>query len=287
MATTPSRPHDHYEELVAGFALSALEPADEQDLLRHLAACAQCERSLTEHLETLGHLAYAVDDGPPPAGLWDAIRSEVEAQSGPDAFRPPVPRSEPPSGSAPVPAPAPSAPVSPEPVVDLSAARARRAARPSRRWTGWAAAAAGIVLVGTVGYGVTAGSRGQSREDQVAAAVQAIETAPARTVPLKGKDGRTSAVAVMSGSRVSLIVDGLAPNDSSSSVYVLWGQAGDGPARALATFDVRDGSLAVVKDVPVTAGGQPEPQVLAITREPGRTAPAKTEQPLLATGRAA
>ena len=280
MATTPSRPHDHYEELVAGFALSALEPADEQDLLRHMAACAACERSLTEHLETLGHLAYAVDDGPPPAGLWEAIRSEVEAESGPSAFSPaalPVqtPRTVPPVEPAPL------------PVADLAAARTRRESRTSRRWVGWASVAAGIAVVGTVGYGITAAQRGQSREQQVAAAVQAIETGPARTVPLTGSDGKVSAVAVMTGSRVSLIVDGLAPNDTSSSVYVLWGQTGTAPARALATFDVRDGSLAVVRDVPTTAGGQPEPQVLAITHEPGRTAPPATKQPLVATGRAA
>ncbi len=280
MATTSSRPdgrrpHDHYEELVAGFALSALEPADEQDLLRHMAACAACERSLTEHLETLGHLAYAVDDGPAPAGLWDAIRREVEAQSGPAAFGSPLP--------------APPVPVAPvAQVADLGAARVRRAERaPSRRWVGWAAVAAGIAVVGTLGYGVTAAHRGDSRAEQVALAVKAIETAPARTVPLTGTDGKVSAVAVMSGGHVSLIVDGLAANDSRSSVYVLWGQNGTGPARALATFDVKDGSLGVVKDVPTTASGQPEPQVLAITREPGRTAPTVTQQPLLATGRAA
>lgn len=284
MSSTPARPHDHYEELVAGFALSALEPGDEQDLLRHMTACAACERSLTEHLETLGHLAYAVDDGPPPAGLWEAIRSEVEAESGPGAFRAPLPPQAP-RASAPVEA-APVAPPLSPPVDDLSAARTRRAARTPRRWTGWASVAAGIAVVGTVGYGVVA-QRGQSREQQVAAAVQAIETAPARTVPLTGTNGRVSAVAVLSGSKVSLIVDGLAPNDSRASVYVLWGQTGTAPARALATFDVHDGSLAVVKDVPTTADGQPEPQVLAITREPGRTAPAATKQPLLATGRAA
>lgn len=273
MAPSPARPHDRYEELVAGFALSALEPADEQDLLRHMAACAACERSLTEHLETLGHLAYAVDDGPPPAGLWDAIRTQVEAQSGPAAFGPTGP-------------PAPEAPAAAPGVSDLSAARARKAERSPRRWVGWASAAAGIAVVATLGYGVTQAQR-QSREDQVAAAVQAIETAPARTVPLTGTDGKVSAVAVMSGGHVSLIVDGLKPNDTASSVYVLWGQTGNAPARALATFDVRGGSLAVVKDVPTTAAGQPEPQVLAITHEPGRTAPAVSQQPKLATGRAA
>jgi hypothetical protein len=279
MTTMPPRPHDRYEELVAGFALSALEPADEQDLLRHMAGCAACERSLTEHLETLGHLAYAVDDGPPPAGLWDAIRSEVEAQSGPAAFAPPA--------VAPSTAATGSAPVAPPAVTDLSVARAARAERTPRRWVGWASAAAGIAVVATLGYGITASQRGQSREDQVAAAVQAIETAPARTVPLTGADGKVSAVAVLSGGHVSLIVDGLKPNDTASSVYVLWGQTGNSPARALATFDVRDGSLAVVKDVPTTAGGQAEPQILAITHEPGRTAPAATVQPKLARGRAA
>jgi hypothetical protein len=43
----------------------------------------------------------------------------------------------------------------------------------------------------------------------------------------------------------------------------------------------------VVKDVPTTAAGQPEPQVLAITHEHGRTAPPVSREPMLAAGRAA
>ncbi len=275
--TAPQR-HARYEELVAGFALDALEPADEQEVLSHLPTCAACERDLTAHLETLSHLAHAVDEGAPPAGAWEGVRTWIEAES-PGAFAEPVSLG---SGAA-----AGSAPV----VVDLAQARARR--RPSRRqvaaWSSVAAAFLIVVSLGTVG--VTSLQRDRNAQDamsaRLSAAVRAVETAPARTVPLAGPDGKVTAVAVVQGNKLSLIVDGLARNDAHSSIYVLWGQSRAEANRALATFDVRDGQLDVVHDLPLSATGGEMPELFLITREPGRTAPDSTVQPALATGRAA
>jgi len=267
-----SSPHARFEELVAGFALSALEPEDEQELVRHLPACAACERDLAEHRETLAHLAYAADLGEPPASMWDAVRASVTEVSGPSAFSRPA--------------------AVPPPVVDLAQARRRRTASPKvRRIAAWTSVAAGVALVGTLGYGLA--STQQQRDEQGAAsarlqaAVRAVETSPASTVPLTGKDGRVTAVAVVQADRLSLIVDGLARNDAATSVYVLWGQSGAEQARALATFDVQHGSLDVVRDLPLSLGGRPAPELYVITKESGRTAPASSLQPALATGRAA
>lgn len=265
--------HDRYEELVAGLALSALEPEDEQVVLRHLPSCAACERDLAAHRDTLSHLAYLAPAAAPPPALWEGIRSRVEAVSGPGAFTP-------------VAVPVTEAP--PAPVVDLAQVRARR---PVRRVAAWASVAAAVAVVATLGTGVVRMQRTQNEQgalsQRLSAAVRAVETAPGRTVPLKGADGQVTAVAVLQADKLSLIVDGLARNDASSSIYVLWGQARtDQPAIALASFDVRDGALDVVRDL--TVGPEDEaPQLFVITREPGRSAPAVSQQPALATGRVA
>lgn len=268
--------HARYEELVAGFALDALEPADEQEVLSHLPTCAACERDLTAHLETLSHLAHAADEGAPPAGAWAGVRAQIEAES-PGAFAEPVSLGSASSGGA--------------VVADLAHARARR--RPSgRQVAAWSSvAAAFLIVVGLGTAGVTTLQRDRNAQDamsaRLSAAVRAVETAPARTVPLSGRDGKVTAVAVVQGNKLSLIVDGLARNDASSSTYVLWGQSRSEANRALATFDVRDGQLDVVRDLPLSATGGELPELFLITHEHGRAAPESTVQPALATGRAA
>ncbi len=268
-------PHARYEELVAGFALSALEPEDEQDLVRHLPACAACERELAVHRATLAQLAYGVDDAAPPAALWQAIRRDVVAESGPEAFT---------GGAAPASAPE---------VADLQAHRSRRLDQPRVRraaaWTSVAAALALVVSLGVVRLTDLQQDRDQQGRlsDRLTAAVQAVETGPARTVPLLAKDGRVNAVAVVQSDRLSLIVDGLPRNDPGSSVYVLWGQSGPEPARALGTFDVLDSDLHVVRDLTLGPPGAPDPQLFVVTQEQGRTAPDVSRQPAVATGRAA
>lgn len=264
--------HARYEELVVGHALSALEPEDEQVLVRHLASCAACERDLAVHRETLAHLAYAADEGSPPPQLWDGIRDEVSRPGRPLSF----------SGDAQL----------LPPVADLEQARARRRTRAAaRRGAAWIGAAAAIALVATLGAQVV---RLQHDRDQqsalaqrLAAAVRTVETAPARTVPLTDKTGKVYGVAVMAGDRLSLVVDGLARNDPRSSTYVLWGATGREQAKALASFDVPDDAVAVVRDVALPASPAARPDLLLLTREPGRTAPAVTQQPALATGRSA
>ncbi len=283
--------HARYEELSVGYALDALEPEDEQDLLRHLAGCTTCLRDVAQHRETLSHLAYAADAGAPPPAVWDRVRAAVEAESGPAAFRTgplaaPVPQVLPAVTLGPV-APTGLSPLATPGVADLATAR-RRSLRRGRA-AGLTAVAASVALVAAVGYGV-AMQRERDAQGQVsqrlAAAVRAVETAPARTVPLSDSKGNVTAVAVVQSDRVSLIVDGLPVNDASSSVYVLWGKDRVGSATALATFDVRSGSLDVVHDVPLP-GAADALDLFAITHEHGRTAPELSVQAPVAVGRPA
>jgi len=256
--------HSPWDELVVGHALSALEPDDEQALTAHLASCARCERALDEHVETLGHLAYAAGPAEPPPALLEGIRSAVRDAGAPAAFE---------------------SPGSPAPVDELARARDRRRLKRGAAWTSAAAAVALVVSLGAWNLTLRHDNAEQGRlSDRLASAVEAVETSPGRTVPLEDSAGEVTAVAVLHQDQLSLVVDGLTPNDRRDSTYVLWGQALGGSAQALATFDVRDGKVDVLRDVALPAALRPDLRLIMVTREAGRTAPAATVQPILATG---
>ncbi|MCU1589517.1 MAG: uncharacterized protein JWP11_773 [Frankiales bacterium] len=244
--------HVRFEELAAGHALHALEPGDEQVFLDHLATCPDCQRAVSSHTETLGHLAYAAEPAELPDGILAGIRREIGQPAAPFA----------------VPLAAPSS---------LDAARARRrlpTALASRTWIG---AAAAVALVLSMGVWNLALHRDRSQADlrasQLAAAVATLEQGATQRAKLTDPQGRPVAYAlVRPDSSVSLVIDGLARNDRNSSTYVLW-QKGSYGVRAVGSFDVtREGvdvvqSLLLSRDVVGLDG-------FAVTREPGRRAPA-------------
>jgi hypothetical protein len=244
---TAADPHETYTELAAGYALHALEPADEELFRAHLAACEACRRAVAEHTETLSHLAYAAEPAELPAGLLEGIRREVQG-SGPQS--PPVP-------------------------VSLDVARQRR--RPDLvRGRSWVAAAAAVALVLSLGVWNVALHRDKSqsdrRADQLAAAVTTLEQGAKQRVPLTDASGRTVAFAVVRpDDTVSLVVDGLAPNDRRTSTYVLWQKSVAGGVSAVGPFDVSGSGVDVVRGLRLaSADGLAG---FAVTREPGREAP--------------
>ena len=242
--------HARFEELAAGHALSALEPGDEQAFLAHLPSCAACERAVAEHRETASHLAYAADPVALPDALLDRIRADVQA-----------------SGRAM--APQPSPPLAPP--TDLDAARARRRTPSSAAWLSVAAAAALVLSLGVWNVALRQDqSQLEQRAERLTAAVRTLEVGT--RVPLVDDSGRPVAIAVMHDARtMSLVIDGLAPNDRADSVYVLW-QTGATGSRAVAAFDVRGDGVDVVRDLSLVTSLQGW-TALAVTHEPGRTAP--------------
>ena len=236
--------HVRFEELAAGHALYALEPGDEEAFLAHLPSCAACERSVAGHRETASHLAYAADPVPLPDALLGRIRAEVQA-----------------TGRA-----MPTAPPA-----SLEAARARRRLALPAAWTAVAAAAALVLSLGVWNAGLRQDrSELEQRAASLTAAVRTLSTGT--RVPLADDSGRAVAVAVLhDDDRVSLVVDGLGANDSANSTYVLW-QTGATGTRAVAAFDVRGDGVDVVRDLPLVRSLKGW-TALAVTREPGRTAP--------------
>lgn len=264
--------HLPFEELAVGHALSALEPEEEQRFVRHLAACARCERDVAEHQATMGHLAYATDEEEPPPSLLEGIRAGVlasgRAASLPDRV-----------GDG-------SDGTSDRPVADELSARRRRADMTrAARWTAVAAAAALVVSLGAWNVALRSDRDAwQERGGRLEAAVRELGQAGTRTVPLTSEEGQVVAVAMVHDREMSLVVDGLAPNGAETT-YVLWAQAPEGDVRPVAAFDVAQRDLDVVRNLPLE-GGLDGVTALLVSREPGKVAPSTPAGPVLASGEA-
>ena len=248
--------HALYEELAAGYALSALEPSDAQLFELHLAGCARCEVHLAEHTAIADQFAYAVPDAALPTSILAGIRAGMQA-----------------SGRVATTTVALTAPDNVRPL--------RR--RPERLGA-WLGAAAALVLVVSLGISnvVLRSDRDSAQEASVRLGSAVTQIVNSRTVQLRAADGKVMAVALVSNDHVSLVLDGMAPNDEQSSTYVLWRKPVYGSATAVGVFDVRDSKVDVVRDLPLK--GIEGVSVLAITLERGRVAPASAGSPMLAVG---
>ena len=265
-----NRLDDHvvFEELAAGHALSALEPEEEQQFRVHLAACTRCQREVADHEAALALLAYAADPAEPPPSVLAGIRAGLPARG---------------SASAPVATPETSADV-PE-VASLAHARSRRERRPgaAARWSSVAAAAALVLGLGGWNLALRAGQQEAEQDrDRLAAAVRALASPGSQDVALVEEDGSVVAVAVVRDREVSVVVDGLAPNDDATT-YVLWAQDGTGAVSAVGAFDVEEPEVDVVTGLGVDADPDTVTAFL-VSEERGDEAPAQPGGPVLASG---
>ena len=90
--------HGEWDALAVAWALSALDPDDEERFAEHLPGCTRCTATVRESLYTVADLAYALPDEAPPPSLKARLMAVVAAE----------PRT-------PGAAPEPEAPVEPEP----------------------------------------------------------------------------------------------------------------------------------------------------------------------------
>ncbi|GIU84577.1 MAG: hypothetical protein KatS3mg008_1352 [Acidimicrobiales bacterium] len=70
--------HDIVRELLASFALDAVEPTERSRIENHVDTCSVCRRELTEYLEAAAGLAWVGTD--PPAHLWERIADELSPE---------------------------------------------------------------------------------------------------------------------------------------------------------------------------------------------------------------
>jgi len=78
----------HVSDLLPGYALGCLDPADEALVSDHLATCAGCRTELQSFLVVSDQLALAVPDVPPPERLKHQLIGRIQA-SHPPAIREP------------------------------------------------------------------------------------------------------------------------------------------------------------------------------------------------------
>jgi hypothetical protein len=97
--------HGEWDALAVAWALSALDPEDEERFAEHLPGCARCTATVRESLYTVADLAYALpDEAPPPslkARLMAAVAAEPRAPGAvpePEVAAEPVPEEEWPLG---------------------------------------------------------------------------------------------------------------------------------------------------------------------------------------------
>lgn len=240
--------HDEYDSLAVGWALHALEPGEEAAFAEHLTGCDRCQRAVRESEAVLGELAHDVPTFDPPPHLIDRIHDAMGV-----------------TGAAPA-----ESPHRPRPtVIHLGGWRRRQ------RWM-MPAMAAGILLVALLGWNIALQQR-VGEERQLAAKRQTVinELASStRRAALRDTAGHHVGYVLQRGSQVAVVADGLRPNDAARTTYVLWALPSSGAAPlAVGRFDVATTGLDLQ-----TVSGEPPPRdiaAFAVSREPGRTVPAK------------
>lgn len=246
MSDSRSTPdHDDFRELAAGYALHALEPADEQHFERHLTSCARCQAEVRLARETAADLAFAVSAAP-PAGLREAVLDAAgTAARGP------------------------------------ASSDARRRLTPI--WV--LSTAASVVLIALLGWNFTLRGDVRDARSELANASEVLECGSevgCRPVWLDSPDSPALAVALVRGSDVRLVTRALPLNDRKRETYVLWERRPDGSVTPVAAFDV--GAQLTVPVARAALAGPTNGLVsLAISLEPGRRAPTAPSRVLLAT----
>lgn len=165
-------------------------------------------------------------------------------------------------------------------VADLDARRRRRASG----WLPWAVAAAAAAVAVVAGVGWVTSEQSEPPPGDVAAAqvLDCVRESSCTVVTLRPTPAGTGAgVALVRGSSVSLVLTGVPANNTRTSTYVLWQQVTGGPLRAVSTFDVAT-QVSVVPPEGQLVGGIERTALLAVSEEPGRTAPPAPSTPLLA-----
>lgn len=187
-----SEVHEHWEELAAGHALSALEPEEEAAFLAHLATCESCPEVLADHALVAARLGALVNDQD-QAPSWERIRAGIlPATPRADAAEDVV------HGTTPA------------PVTSLDEVRARR--RAPRLLS---AAAAAVLVTGAGAIWVASSDKDQQSPQQ--ATLAACAASPGcHVVDLQGK-----ASLVVSDGSVRLLSSSLSA-PGAGKAYVLW-----------------------------------------------------------------
>ena len=292
--TDPRLTHDEAIELVAGYVLGALDPAEEAAVRAHLATC----RLPHPELEELGSVVPALQElgvtelVEPPAALRDRILAaaaadltERAAAPGPTAAA--VVAAAIPASPATAASPA-ATPAVPEPIPFPS--EEERTVRSERTRSGtsrldWAiriAAVVAIVALGAWGYNNQRELEATQAFNQAVGDVLAAAAQPGAQIallaPQQGQQGSGLAAVLPDGS-IQLAMHDL-PANGGTEVYTAWVIVGNQAPTSVGDFSVGSTGIQLFTSKPAPA---PEGATIAITREPhpGNTTP---EGPVVSAG---
>jgi anti-sigma-K factor RskA len=241
--------HDEAAELLAVFALDAVDSHEYDEIEAHLAECPRCRAELDAHRDVAAALGNSVE--PLPEGLWSSIATLVIETD----EAPPMPTLVP-RGSD-------------EDVVGLfrsprtAGPRASRGRLLSMASLAAAAAAAAIVLgVNLVDAdNHVAHLQGAIGETAHTAVLAALETPGHKVVNLRNTSGHQVAEFVVLQSGQGYLVDSRLPGLSSKETYQLWAVV-DGQTISLGLLGSSPQS------VTFTLAGSPKASRLGVTAEP-------------------
>lgn len=237
--------HCPLTELAVGWALHALEPAEEALVAAHLLDCSECTRTVGETERVGAALGLSIPEVAPSPELERRVLAVTSA------------------GTA--------------PVIPLKQPTARPTAvmQPFSRVL--AAAAAMVLVAASVALGIRVvqldGERDQAVRQSTAMfeAIQRVADPESVRVPLVTEDGRTMGMVLAGHGEVTVVATGLPDNRLADQTYVLWGLDHAAPT-PLTTFDVAP-DAPVLHDVPSVLGAG-EFTGYAVSLEPGRHMPA-------------
>jgi Anti-sigma-K factor rskA len=258
----PDFGHARYAELAAGYALHSLDPADEREFLDHARDCARCQLALADYGEVTASLAVLAAPADPPPQLGAAILAAAAREP---RAAPNVQLADPGRSGAGTSYPQADPP-------------GRVRVLPARTRSGkiLAAAAAAVVAIGGVTWGVIAGTGGPG--PRPAAAACTARTDCHQVVLASASDRAAVTIIVRSGS-VSLLPAGLPADNTARQIYVLWQITGKHVPLAIGSFDVTAGHRAVVQ-VGDLAVPYASTWAFAVSLEHGRTIPAHPSHPV-------
>jgi anti-sigma-K factor RskA len=251
--------HQEASELLAVFALDAVDEAEQVLLEEHLATCPRCRAELDAHREVAAALGNSVE--PLPEGLWSSIASRLPPR--PDEEPPPMPVL---IGEGAETRDAPSATF-----LAPRVPRAPRATRPRRSSGGRgrlislasiAVAAAAVAAVLGVNLVHDDHQISNLRQTSADSAVQAALHAPGRkVVTAEGAGHAELAKFVILPSGQGYLVQADLPALPSKETYQLWGVVNGQPiSLGLLGRSPHSGAF--------TLAGSPAPTKLGITVEP-------------------
>jgi len=247
--------HEEVTEMLAVFALDAVDSVEYAQIEAHLAECPRCRAELDAHREVAAALGNSVE--PLPEGLWESIASHLPARH--DEEPPPMPQ------------------LWREVQEEEGGATTRpRRARPGRRPMIALASLAAAAAVAAIVLGVNLANADNQAPNAPGTAAAALHTPGHKVVNLEGTDHHTLAEFVVVRGGQGYLVRSSLPTLSPTQTYQLWGVVGGQTI-----------SLGILGQSPheatFTLAGTPHPSVLAITVEPagGALVPAR---PMVAQG---